>query len=155
MYIVEMNEKNIMEAAECYSNSWKSTHSALFSEEFVNAFTAEKVMGILKKDEASDRITFIAYDKNTAIGLVTIDKNLCEMTHLYVKPDRVRQGVGTKLMEFAIKQLTSINRVYVTVISENHDAVDFFEHYSFEFTGEQRTLKNGLLELRYVYKKKK
>lgn len=155
MYIVEMNEKNIAEAAECYSSSWKSAHSNLFSEDFVNNFTAEKTTNILKKDNAADRLTFIAYDKNTAIGFVTIDKKMCEMTHLYVKPDRQRQGVGTKLMEFAIKQLTSISRVYVTVISENSIAVNFFENYTFEFTGEQRTLKNGLLELKYVYKKKK
>ena len=49
MYIVEMNEKNIAEAAECYSSSWKSAHSNLFSEEFVNNFTPEKNYKHFKK----------------------------------------------------------------------------------------------------------
>ena len=86
---------------------------------------------------------------------MTIDKERFEMTHLYVRPDKQRQGIGTKLMEFAVKQMTSINRVYATVLSVNEPGLAFFEKYAFEFTGEQRTLKNGILELKYVYKKKK
>ena len=155
MYIVEMNDKNIAEAAECYVASWKSAHSEYFNEEYIEAFNVEKTKNILKKDEAADRITYIAYDKNNVVGFVTIDKERFEMTHLYVRPDKQRQGIGTKLMEFAVKQMTSINRVYATVLSVNEPGLAFFEKYAFEFTGEQRTLKNGILELKYVYKKKK
>ena len=117
MYIVEMNDKNIAEAAECYVASWKSAHSEYFNEEYLEAFNVEKTKNILKKDEAADRITYIAYDKNNVVGFVTIDKERFEMTHLYVRPDKQRQGIGTKLMEFAVKQMTSINRVYATVLS--------------------------------------
>jgi len=155
MYIVEMNDKNIAEAAECYVASWKSAHSDFFNEEYLEAFNVEKTKNILKKDESADRITYIAYDKNNVVGFVTIDKDRFEMTHLYVRPDKQRQGIGTKLMEFAVKQMTSINRVYATVLSVNEAGLAFFEKYAFEFTGEQRTLKNGILELKYVYKKKK
>ena len=155
MYIVEMNDKNIAEAAECYVASWRSAHSEYFNEEYLEAFNVEKTKNILKKDEAADRITYIAYDKNNVVGFVTIDKERFEMTHLYVRPDKQRQGIGTKLMEFAVKQMTSINRVYATVLSVNEPGLAFFEKYAFEFTGEQRTLKNGILELKYVYKKKK
>ena len=155
MYIVEMNDKNITEAAECYVSSWKSAHSAYFTEEYLENFNVEKTTAILKKDDDAERITYIAYDKNNVVGFVTIDKNRFEMTHLYVRPDKQRQGIGTKLMEFAVKQMTSISRVYATVLSINQPGLAFFEKYSFEFTGEQRTLKNGLLELKYVYKKKK
>lgn len=154
MYIVEMNDKNITEAAECYVASWKSAHSDYFAEDYLSAFNVEKTTNILKKDDAADRITYIAYDKNNVVGFVTIDKERFEMTHLYVRPDKQRQGIGTKLMEFAVKQMTSINRVYATVLSVNRPALAFFEKYAFDFTGEQRTLKNGILELRYVKKKK-
>ncbi len=155
MYIVEMNDKNITEAAECYVSSWKSAHTGHFTEEYMNNFTVEKTTSILRKDEAADRITYIAYDKNNVVGFVTIDKDRFEMTHLYVRPDKQRQGIGTKLMEFAVKQMTSISRVYANVLSVNEPGLAFFEKYAFEFTGEQRTLKNGVLELKYVYKKKK
>lgn len=154
MYIVEMNDKNITEAAECYVSSWKSAHCDYFAEDYLSAFNVEKTTNILKKDDAAERITYIAYDKNNVVGFVTIDKERFEMTHLYVRPDKQRQGIGTKLMEFAIKQMTSINRVYATVLSVNVPALAFFEKYAFDFTGEQRTLKNGILELRYVKKKK-
>ena len=102
-----------------------------------------------------DRITFIAYDKNSVNGLVTIDKERSEIAHLYIAPEKQRQGLGTKLLEFGIKQMTSISRVYTTVLAANNVGVDFFEKYGFEFTGEQRTLKNGMLELKYVFRKKK
>ncbi len=155
MYIVEMNDKNIMDAAECYYNSWLSSHSACYSEHDLVLYSAEKFASILKKDDAADRITFISYDKNIVNGIVTIDKDRSEITHLFVAPERQKQGFGTKLLEFGIKQMTSISRVYVTVLSANTVGVDFFEKYGFEFTGEQRTLKNGLLELKYVFRKKK
>ena len=155
MYIVEMNDKNIVEAAECYYNSWLSAHAERFSEDYLSLYSVERIINILKKDNTADRITFISYDKNIINGLVTIDKERAEIVHLYVNPERQKMGFGTKLLEFGIKQMTSINRVYTTVLSCNTVGVDFFEKYGFEFTGEQRTLKSGMLELRYVYRKKK
>jgi ribosomal protein S18 acetylase RimI-like enzyme len=155
MYIVEMNEKNIADAAECYYNSWLSSHSNYFSEDQLSLYNIERFINILRKDNTTDRITFIAYDKNSVNGLVTIDKIRCEIAHLYIAPEKQKTGLGTKLLEFGIKQMTSINRVYITVLSCNEAGLAFFEKYGFEFTGEQRTLKNGMLELRYMYKKKK
>lgn len=155
MYIVEMNDKNIVDAAECYYNSWSSSHANLFSEDALVLYNVEKFINILKKDDAAERITFIAYDKNNINGIVTIDKDRSEITHLYINPEKQRQGIGTKLLEFGIKQMTSINRVYTTVYAANLVGVNFFEKYGFEFTGEQRTLKNGMLEIKYVFRKKK
>ena len=155
MYIVEMNDKNIMDAAECYYNSWLSAHSEHFSEDYLSLYSVERILNTLKKDNTSDRITFISYDKNIVNGLVTIDKERSEIAHLYVNPERQRMGFGTKLLEFGIKQMTSISRVYTTVLSCNSLGLEFFEKYGFEFTGEQRTLKNGMLELKYVFRKKK
>lgn len=155
MYIVEMNDKNIVDAAECYYNSWCSSHAQYYPEDILANYNIERFVNILKKDNAADRITFIACDKNTVIGIVTIDKDRSDLTHLYVVPERQKQGIGTKLLEFGIKQMTSINRVYATILSINSTGIDFFEKYGFEFTGEQCTLKSGMLELKYVYRKKK
>lgn len=150
-----MNEKNVTEAAICYNESWKSSHAKYFSHEFVDSHTADNTIEMLKKDNIGNRITFIAYDKGAAVGVVTIDKDLSELAHLYIAPEKQRQGIGTKLMEFAIKQMTNINRVYVTILSVNEVGLSFYEKYGFEFTGEQKCLKNGMLELKYVFKKKK
>ena len=155
MYIVEMNDKNIFDAAECYYNSWLSSHAEHFPEDSLSLYSVDRMINILKKENTSERITFISYEKNVVNGLVTIDKEHSEISHLYISPDKQRQGIGTKLLEFGIKQMTSINRVYTTVLSCNLIGVEFFEKYGFEFTGEQRTLKNGMLELRYVYRKKR
>ncbi len=155
MYIVEMAEKNIDDVADCYVQAWKSVHEQLYPEDYVSAFNQEKTSAFLKKDQGSDRITFIAYDKGNTIGFITIDKGKCEVSRLYVLPEKQRQGIGSKLMEFGIKQLTSVNRVYVSLVAENTAGVAFFEKFGFDFTGEQRTLKIGLLELKYVFKRKK
>lgn len=155
MYIIEMNDKNIIEVAECYYNSWLSSHAEYFSEDALSVFSVERIAAVLKKENSSDKITFIAYDKNTINGLVTIDKARSEITNLYIAPDKQRQGIGTKLLEFGIKQMTSITRVYTTILSCNDVGLAFFEKYGFDFTGEQRTMKNGILELRYMFRKKK
>lgn len=155
MYIVEMTEKNLEDVASCYVNSWKSSHAELYPADYVETFTQEKVASYLRRDRGQDRITFIAYDKGNAVGFITIDKDRCEIPRLYILSERQRQGVGTKLIEFGIKQLSSINRVYASIIASNVPGITFFERFGFEFTGEQRTLKNGLLELRYVFRKKR
>lgn len=155
MYIVEMNDKNIVDVADCYLNSWNSSHAGKYPEGAVTNFNIEKFINILKKDNEADRITFIAYDKNNIIGFITIDKESSELTHLYVVPARQRQGMGTKLLEFGIKQMTGVNRIYTTVLSINNIGIAFFEQYGFEFTGEQRALKSGILEFRYVFRKRR
>lgn len=155
MYIVEMTEKNLGDVASCYVLGWKSSHSKLYANDYVEAFTPEKTAAFLKKDQGTERITFVAYDKGNAIGFITIDKEKCDIPRLYVIPEKQRQGVGTKLIEFGIKQLSAITRIYVSLLAANEPGIGFFEGYGFEFTGEQRTLKTGLLELKYVYKRKK
>ena len=50
MYIVEMNEKNMADAAECYYNSWLSSHSACFSEDQLSLYNVDRFINILKKD---------------------------------------------------------------------------------------------------------
>ena len=155
MYIVEMTDKNLVDVAECYVQSLHSVYDGLYDADYVNSFNVEKVSNFLKKDSAMERITFIAYDKGNAIGFITIDKDRCDIPRLYVLPEKQRQGLGCKLMEFGVKQLSSINRIYASLIAANVPAISFFEKYGFEFTGEQRALKSGMLELRYVYKKKK
>lgn len=155
MYIVEMNEKNIVEVADCYFNSWNSAHAGKYPEGSVNNLNVERFINILKKDNDSDRITFVAYDKNNILGFATIDKENAEITHLYILPARQRQGLGSKLLDFSVKQMTGINRVYATLLSINEIGLSFFEKYGFEFTGEQRALKSGVLEYKYVYRKKR
>lgn len=155
MYIVEMTDKNLADVAECYVQSWKSVYAGLYDSDYVAAFGVEKTTNFLKRDRNLERITFIAYDKGNAIGFITIDKDKCDIPRLYVAPEKQRQGLGSKLVEFGIKQLSSISRVYVSLLAANVAAVGFFEKYGFEFTGEQRVAKSGMLELRYVFKKKK
>ncbi len=155
MYIVEMTEKNFEDAADCFVQAWKSAYAQFYPEDYVEAFNQEKVISFFKKDQAVDRLTFIASDKGSIIGFITIDKGKCEIPRLYIAPDKQRQGMGTKLIEFGLKQLSSVNRVYVSLIAANAASVNFFEKVGFDFTGEQRSLKNGQLELRYVFKKKK
>ncbi|MDY4187128.1 MAG: GNAT family N-acetyltransferase [Candidatus Borkfalkiaceae bacterium] len=155
MYIVEMTEKNVDDVASCYVLGWKSSHEKLYDSDYVQAFSPEKTAAFLRKDQGLERITFVAYDKGKAVGFITIDKEKCDIPRLYVIPEKQRQGVGTKLIEFGIKQLSAITRIYVSLLAANEAGVGFFEDYGFEFTGEQRTLKNGQLELKYVYKRKK
>jgi GNAT superfamily N-acetyltransferase len=76
-----------------------------------------------------------------------------EIRSLFVNPDRWRSGVGTELMDHALRELTAEGHEEVTLWSfdVNDRANAFYERHGFsrDGAGQRREFSAGALEVRY------
>ena len=78
-----------------------------------------------------------------------------EVYALYVLQAYQRQGVGFALMNAALEQLSTYERIALWVLDENEKAISFYKRYVFRFDGTSQTLMLGtpVLEKRMIYQR--
>ncbi len=81
------------------------------------------------------------YDDGIVKGMLRIDDT--QITELYVDSFFENQGIGTKLMEFAVGQM---NGNCLWVLEKNTRAIHFYKKHGFSCTGERR-LQEGTTEI--------
>ena len=143
MMIVEVAEDNIIEAARIHSESWKESHRAFCSEEFVELHTVEHQREYLQKEMQQGKKIYMLID-DMPVGIVSVKGNLIE--NLYILPQRQRQGYGTKLLLYAIEQCEDIPVLWI--LSNNQKAERFYRKYGFKKTGEEKRLSEKLSEIK-------
>lgn len=72
------------------------------------------------------------YDDEFVKGMVHIEEN--EIVELYVEPFFANEGIGSKLIEFAIEQ----NCGFLWVLEKNRKAIRFYLRHGFVLTGEKQ-----------------
>jgi len=81
------------------------------------------------------------------------EKNVGEVTALYINPELIGTGVGAQLFSQGLKHLQDLNysKVALWVLEENKLGVKFYEKFGFLPDGGTKIHpKTGLVELRYV-----
>lgn len=153
MEIGLINEKSIYKAAEVFAKSWKYSHKEIVSEEFYLSFTPERQRKKLEEHIKKEHSCFVFFEEEKAIGILILDYNLNEIMSIYISPDRLYQGYGSKLIDFALNKLDSKREIYLKVMNVNKAARDFYEKNGFKYSGEIKvlSLEKGLSELKYVY----
>ena len=77
--------------------------------------------------------TYWVYDNEFVKGLIRIEEN--EVIELYVDTFFERQGIGRKLLEFAIQE-KSVDNLWV--LEENKSAISFYSNNGFMLSDEQK-----------------
>ena len=98
--IVEVTEDNIFEAAKIHSESWKESHKAFCSKEFVEKHNIERQLEYLRNEINNGKDVYMLID-NIPVGIVSVKDSLIE--NLYILPEEQGKGYGTELLKFAIK----------------------------------------------------
>ena len=92
-----------------------------------------------------ERLTNIwVYDDEFVKGMVHIEGK--EVIELYVDSFFQNKGIGTKLMEFAIR---TFDVSYLFVLEKNSNAIRFYQRHGFSLT-QERLLEEGTTE--YIVK---
>lgn len=149
MNIVELSEKNIVEAKGLFVLAKRSFYEALGQD-----MESADFESALKIEDAS---TYMLADKGVYQALVTVNKSASTIENLWINFDIVEEQYLSKFMEFVIKQFSAITLVFYWVDSTDDKVTHLIEDYGFEYTGEQNYVnkENNLLSYRYVYKRKK
>lgn len=151
MNIVELSEKNILEAKNLFLLSKSDFYQALGKNiEEVDLNTVLKV-----NDDTVG--TYMLADKGVYQCLVTVNKPTATIENLWINFDIIDEQYLNKFMEFVIKQFSAITLVFIWVDSLDEKLTNMLENYGFEYTGEQNYLlkDKNLLAFRYMYRRKK
>ena len=129
--IVKASEKDYDEIARVWEASVRATHHFL-PEDYL-----QEIKGLLPVIFPSVPIYIFRDDKNEIHGFLGVAEHKIEM--LFIRPDRMRKGIGQLLTEYAINQLQAER---VDVNEQNEQAVGFYQRMGFVVEG--RSDKDGM-----------
>ncbi|MDO9399427.1 MAG: GNAT family N-acetyltransferase [bacterium] len=78
----------------------------------------------------------IAKEKEKIIGFIIINNSLVFkktiIENIYILPQFRKKGFGTKLLNMAIKKIKTTGCEYICLLTNNYEAIKFYESNSFE-----------------------
>ena len=150
--IIELNEKNIKDAAKVYMDSWKESHREICSAEFIEKHDIDYMINFLKEKKEKGYVVFIDYIGEKPVGIVGINPSEEEICLLYVAPKEQRKGFGSELLAFALEKCKN---QYITVLDTNKKAIDFYSKRGFvpAEKQEENLTEKRIFERKYVYQK--
>ena len=143
MLIVDVTEENISLAGEVHSQSWKKSHEAFCSKEFIEKHTRERQTEYLRQKLISGSQIFMLLDDEIPVAIVSITGSLIE--DLYVHPSYQKNGYGTVLLKFSLSKCTDIPVLWI--LDNNSTAFRFYTKNGFTLTGKKKFVTEGLNEL--------
>ena len=143
--IIPVDETNILQAAAIHSISWKESHRALCTPDFIEKHTPDRQREyLLSKMNDGTRVFMLVDEK--PVGIVSITDNLIE--DLYVLPVMQNRGYGTELLRFAISLCTAIPVLWI--LENNTRAEKLYRRMGFKKTGKKNSITDGLDEIEYA-----
>ena len=136
--------------------AWKEAYVGMIDQDYLDGLTLEKCekVAFLWPDNI-----FIAKDGDRVVGFAGYgncrDEGLedaGEIFAIYILSEYYGRGVGRRLMETGLEQLTSCAKVAVHVLKDNQRAIRFYERFGFRADGTEKTLLLGspVTEIRMV-----
>jgi ribosomal protein S18 acetylase RimI-like enzyme len=121
-------------------------------DKFSDRFTEEGIKKATEKiiNPLEGSTTFVAKEGDTVVGVcrILISRKENRLGALYVLPDSQKKGIGKKLWEQAQKLFDPTKDTFVSVVTYNTNAIEFYKSLGFEDTGkrwndEKRKMKSG------------
>ncbi|MBR2725617.1 GNAT family N-acetyltransferase [Candidatus Saccharibacteria bacterium] len=134
--IRKANLKDASRIAEILVFSKRKNYRNIFNDG-IGSFVDLQVYPLVKKyiDEPELLESYYLYDDKIVKGLINIEGT--EIKELYVDPFFEGVGIGSKLIDFAIKEYGCKE---LWVIDQNDRAKEFYKRHGFEMTGETRNV---------------
>jgi GNAT superfamily N-acetyltransferase len=144
-----VTQDNIIQAAEVHAASWRESHRAICSAEFVALHTAERQMRYLQSRMEKGACVYLLSVSGRPVGVVSVLGDV--IGDLYVLPDEQGRGYGTQLLRFAMERCDGLPTLWV--LDHNRRAISLYRRNGFRPTGEKTVLSPTLSELQMRYLK--
>ena len=142
MNILPVTEQNIDAAALVHALSWRESHRAFCSPEFVALHTPQRQREYLSGLLSRGTRLFLLTDPEPA-GIVSVSGSL--IADLYVLPDRQNRGYGTALLSYAVRQCDGTPTLWI--LENNERAEKLYLKNGFRRTGNRNRITDGLDEI--------
>ena len=148
MEIVEVTEENVSQAGRIHSESWKESHRAFCSPEFVEKHTPQAQTDFLRREMESGKRCYMLLD-GEPVGIVSLAGDTIE--NLYVLPWEQGRGYGSALLRFAVRRCSS--DAVLWVLNTNCGARRLYRRFGFIETGKQKQLNDKMYEIEMIFPK--
>ena len=142
MTILPVDNTTILQAAAVHSISWKESHRAFCTPDFIKKHTPERQQEYLQNKMSGGAKVYLLVDEKP-VGIVSVTDSLIE--DLYVLPEMQNRGYGTKLLQFAISLCPGIPVLWI--LENNTGAKRLYHRMGFQETGRRNAITNGLDEI--------
>ena len=143
--IISVDVTNLLQAATIHSISWKESHRAFCTPDFIESHTPDRQREYLSsKMNSGTRLYMLVEEK--PLGIVSVTHSLIE--DLYVLPDMQNMGYGTKLLQYAIDQCTDTPTLWI--LENNIKAERLYRRMGFKKTGRKNSITGGLDEIEFA-----
>ena len=147
--IVPVDETNLLQAATIHSISWKESHRAFCTPDFIETHTPDRQREYLRNKMNNGTKLYMLIEEKP-IGVVSVTKGLIE--DLYILPDMQNMGYGTKLLLYAVGQCTDTPTLWI--LENNINAERLYRRIGFKETGRKNAITNKLDEIETLIKSK-
>jgi len=149
MVVVDVTNENVSLAGEVHSLSWKKSHEAFCSREFIDRHTPEKQTDYLRKKMSKGSKIYMLIDEELPVAIISITGSLIE--DLYVRPDCQQKGYGTALLNSSLSKCCATPVLWI--LENNFSAQRFYEKSGFLLTGKRKNVTSGLDELEMTFQR--
>ena len=139
--IEPVTEQNLLQAAHVHALSWRESHKAVCTPEFLAAHDDLRQAAYIRRAMTEGKRFFLLKNPVPCAVVAVKDNTISD---LYVLPDRQGCGLGSAMLAHALRQCSAAPRL--TVLSTNHRARDWYYRRGFRESGVRIPLKNGLYE---------
>ena len=143
--IVPVDETNLLQAATIHSISWKESHRAFCTPDFIETHTPDRQREYLRNKMNNGTKLYMLVEEKP-IGVVSVTKGLIE--DLYILPDMQNMGYGTKLLLYAVGQCTDTSTLWI--LENNINAGRLYRRIGFKETGRKNAITNKLDEIEFA-----
>ena len=143
--IVPVDETNLLQAATIHSISWKESHRAFCTPDFIETHTPDRQREYLRNKMNNGTKLYMLVEEKS-IGVVSVTKGLIE--DLYILPDMQNMGYGTKLLLYAVGQCTDTPTLWI--LENNINAERLYRRIGFKETGRKNAITNRLDEIEFA-----
>ena len=144
--IIPVDETNLFQAASIHSVSWKESHRAFCTPDFIEFHTPERQMEYLRKKMRSGTKLYMLVDEKP-VGIVSVTGSLIE--DLYIHPDMQNMGYGTALLQYAMDQCADTPALWI--LENNKRAERLYRRMGFQETGRKNSITQGLDEIEFIF----
>ena len=127
--------------------SWQEAYPGIVNQQYLNELTLDKCESIAYR--WLDNI-IIAKDGDAVVGFAGYGKyrndeleNTGEIFAIYILAEYYGRGVGYRLMQKALSQLSDYPKIAVWVLKDNKRAINFYKQCGYRLDGREEILQLG------------
>ena len=132
--------------------SWQEAYPGMVSQEYLDKLSIDTCVEMAYR--FPDNI-YIAKDGDTVVGFVAYGKhrsedleNHGEIYAIYVLSEYYGTGVGEKMMQVGLDELSEYPKVAVLVLKDNARAIKFYEKFGFRHDGKE--IEDDILQTKEI-----